>query len=394
MWKDPENHTLYWGDTVEISGYSIKASDFSKSEPLDTNTDFVLLSITDNNSNSWSAVLGVNSSMFPSLKVVEGKFKVEALNVTTGMDIPTPYTSISVSISNETKKTVTWVNDTLLVSRVSGNEMYIDQRVHVTISITNLKGLAFENVTIEEVLPEGLILDPDIDLDSSIELDPYEKYNYQYSVRALKPGTYALQPTEVSLERYGIIRTVSTNSTNLTFNGPYINITKTVELGSVKADGSGYMLDVNVHISNEGDRAAYTSIMDTLPSGTTLVDGSNEFSKVIIPSNEEMVSYRIFTPMTDKVSIPSTTAEFSDSKGYSKIVRSKPLIFDSGFSTDAYVPEEETVNTSSEVIAENNSSSSSNESSIYSSYPQYEKITSMKDLYVQTIEIINDALSF
>ena len=64
LWTDPENHTLYWGDTVDISGYSIKASDFSKSEPIDTDTDFVLLSIADNNSNSWSAVLGVNNSMF------------------------------------------------------------------------------------------------------------------------------------------------------------------------------------------------------------------------------------------------------------------------------------------------------------------------------------------
>ena len=292
------------------------------------------------------------------------------------------------------KKTISWINDTLLVSRISGNEMYIDQRVYVTISITNLKGLPFDNITIDETIPEGLILDPDMDLDSSIKLDPYEKYNYQYSVRALKPGNYTLQPTKISLERFGIIRTLSTNSTNLTFNGPYINLTKTVELGSVKADGSGYMIDIKVHALNEGNRAAYVSIVDTLPTGTSLVSGSPELSKVIIPSNGETISYRVFTPMTDKVSIPSATVEFSDSKGYSRTIRSKPLLFDSGFGTEDYASAEETVNASSEVVAENNSSSLPEEPGIYSSFPQYEKITSIKDLYVQTLEIINDALSF
>lgn len=394
LWKDPENYTLYWGEEINVSGYSIKASDFSQSEPIDTEVDFVLLSIADNNSNSWSAVLGANNSIFPSLKVVDGKFKIEALNVTTGTDIPTPYTKIAVYIANETKKeTITWINDTLLVSRTSGNEMYIDQRVHVTVSITNLKGLAFDNVTIVETLPEGLILDPDTDLDSTINLDPYEKYNYHYSVRALKPGNYTLQPTEISLERFGIIRTVFTNTTNLTFNGPYINLTKTAELGSVRADGSGYMIDITINVSNEGNRAAYTSIVDTLPEDTTLVDGSLGFSKVIIPSAEESVTYRVFTPMEDKVSIPSATAEFSDSKGYSNTVRSKPLVFDSGFGTNDYSYVEDVTSDSVEQVAENNSSSTE-DSSFYSSFPQYGKITSVRDLYVQTLEIINEALGF
>ncbi|MBP2029697.1 hypothetical protein J2755_000617 [Methanohalophilus levihalophilus] len=396
-WEDPENHTLFWGDEINVSGYLIRASDFSQSEPFDTEVDYVVLSIEDNKSNSWSAVLGANNSVFPSLKVVEDKFKIKALNVTTGTDIPTPYAEIEVYIANETKKgPVSWINDTLQVSRTAGNEMYIDQRVHVTISITNLKGLTFDNITIAETLPEGLIFDPDVDLDSSIKLDPYEKFNYHYSVRALRPGTYALQPTEISLERFGIIRTVSTNATNLTFNGPYINLTKTAELGSVRADGSGYMIDITVNITNEGDRAAYTSIVDTLPPETTLAAGSLEFSKVLVPSDEESISYSIFTPMKDTVSIPSVTAEFSDSKGYSKTVKSKSLIFDSGFGTDDSTYTEEVANTSVEVVTETTetNSSATTESDIYSPVPGYGKITSIRSLYTQTLEIINEALGF
>lgn len=392
-WKDPENYTLYWGDQISIDEYSIKASDFSQSSPTDTETDFVLLSIDDNSSNSWSAVLGVNNSMFPSLKIVKNKFKIEAFEIVTGSNIPTPYAKIAVYISNETTKTTTWINDTLFVSRSIGNEFYIDQRAHVTISVINLKGSSFDNVTIHETLPAGLIPDPDADLDNRFVLDPYEKYNFHYSLRALKPGNYTLPPTEIKLEKLGIVRTVYTNETNIIFNGPYINLTKLAEIASVKTDGSGYILKITTLASNEGDRAAYVSIQDTLPSDATLVEGSTELSQVILPSEEEAVSYRVFLPMSDEVIIPSAIAEFSDSKGYSRTIRSKQIIFSTNTGTGDTSYQETTANYDPDSIDGENSNSSAPDY-VASDYPKFGMVYSAKQLYERTIEIINDALSF
>ncbi|WP_129599128.1 hypothetical protein [Methanohalophilus profundi] len=89
-WKDPEEYTLDWGEEVNVSGYTIKAVDFSKSSPTDVEDDFVMLSVKSNKSDSWTAVLGTNQSFYSPTKVFDDLVKINASKIVTASDIPIP----------------------------------------------------------------------------------------------------------------------------------------------------------------------------------------------------------------------------------------------------------------------------------------------------------------
>ena len=99
-WFESEEHTLYWGDKINTSGYLICASDFSLAGPTDSNNDYVMFSIITNRSEEWNSILALNSSELPSTEIFDDRLKIEAFEIVTGNDIEAPYTTIEVSVSN------------------------------------------------------------------------------------------------------------------------------------------------------------------------------------------------------------------------------------------------------------------------------------------------------
>ncbi|MHC1576076.1 MAG: hypothetical protein ACXQTE_01860, partial [Methanosarcinaceae archaeon] len=336
-WFESEEHTLYWGDKINTSGYLICASDFSLAGPTDSNNDYVMFSIITNRSEEWNSILALNSSELPSTEIFDDRLKIEAFEIVTGNDIEAPYTTIEVSVSNmstQTYVTTTWVNSTLTVKRTIMNEIYIDERAYFSIEVENLKDFYLDKITINETLPENIIMDPDRDIGYNCTIGPHGTQLYRYSIKALRPGEYVMPATEVQLTHLGKDHYIYTNTSNFTVHGPFINVTKNVSIEDT--DDNEYHLNITVNISNEGDRAAHVKITDHIPISATVTEGMISNELVLYPSDTHILQYMLRIPDIERIKFPAAVVEFSDSKGYSGDSRSKIIVLSTGYT----VPEE------------------------------------------------------
>jgi hypothetical protein len=386
-WKDPEEYTLDWGEEVNVSGYTIEAIDFSKSSPTDVENDFVMLSVKSNKSDSWTAVLGTNQSVFPPTKVFDDLVKINVSKIVTGSDILVPYTVINVSISNETKTPVSWINDSVLFSRTAVNEMYIDQKAHVTVKVSNLKGIHFEKISINTSLPDGLIVDPDQDLDFEGSLPPRKDKTFHYSVRAIKPGNYSLNPVNLNITYLGIDYHLKTNDSNLVVHGPSINISKDY---SLKAEDGTYFIDISTKATNEGDRAAYVKFEDRMPDEGEIIGKDKDKSGVLYPDQSFTIDSSLTVEEQGKLVLPASFASFSDSSGYSGAVSSGNILIPLNIFNEAEekAKPKEPVEINESVKPDNESINGANNTSPFGS------VRSVKDFVNVTMEIIYDSLNF
>jgi hypothetical protein len=386
-WKDPEEFTLDWGEEINVSGYTIEAIDFSKSSPTDVEDDFVMLSVKSNKSDSWNAVLGTNQSVFTSTKVFDDLIKINASKIVTGSDIPIPYTVINVSISNETKTSTSWINNSISFSRTTVNEIYIDQKAHVTVRISNLKGIHFEKISIKTSLSEGLIVDPDQDLDFEGSLPSRKDKTFHYSVRALKPGNYTLNPVNLNLTYLGIDYHLKTNDSYLVVHGPFINVSKEY---SLKAEDGTYFIDISTIATNEGDRAAYVKFEDRMPDEVEIIGKDKNKSGVLYPDQSFTINSSLKVEEKENLVLPSSFASFSDSSGYSGYVSSGNILIPlATFNiTDEKANLKEPVEMNTSVKRGNESVNGTNNTSMFGS------VRSVKDFVNVTMEIIYDSLNF
>ena len=338
-WLDANEYTLYWGEEINSSGYLIKATEFSLSKYNDLPDDFVIVSVVSNRSDSWNCVLSVNNSDIPDTKIFEDELKISAVDIVTGNDIPTPYAEVEIYIAKNplsSDPSYTWINATLDVQRITVGEIYIDERAYVDVDITNLKGIHFKNVSINETVPDNFVLDPDTDVDVIFDLPGYNKKSHGYYLRALKPGNYTIPATEIVLNHMGVSHYKYTNDSQLVVHGPYINITKTLSTSQPYLDD---IVNVEVNIENEGDRAAYVDIYDELPEGTLLLDGNTSAGFVMRPSSKHTLEYSFSAKQVGDIIVPSAKAKFTDPKGYSDISESQKYMLSV---SDPTSPEEDT----------------------------------------------------
>ena len=99
VWLEGEEHTLYWGDDVNVSEYLIKALENSTPGPSDTITDYLILSIVTGNGESWTSMLSVNNSNIEDSNIFDNRLRINATEVVTGNNIATPYTTIEVYLA-------------------------------------------------------------------------------------------------------------------------------------------------------------------------------------------------------------------------------------------------------------------------------------------------------
>ncbi len=321
-WLGAEEYTLYWGDQVNHSGYFIKVVDFSPSRPWDVDTDYVMLSITSTHEESWSAILGLNNSYIPDKVVFDKRLNITALEVVTGTNIPSPYTKLSVAVKNQTisdPRMVKWIDTTLKVSEESSEDIYIDQRAYFSIHLKNLKGIRLESVIIEKEIPSGFVFDPDMDVNWDISLNPYETRKLDFSLKALKPSTYVLNGTKITLRHEGRVYTKEMNASNITVNGPFMNVSKYMSSDHIVLDDE---VKITIDVINEGNRAARVSISDYLMPGAVLISGNTDKSGVIQAGNRMSLNYTVSMQRAGDILVPSAEVIFVDSKEYRGTVRS------------------------------------------------------------------------
>ncbi len=389
-WEERVNHTLYWGDSIDVNGSLITANDFSKAKPFDVDTDYVMLTVLSESSEEWNILLSVNNSNIPDSKIIDGRLNITALEVVTGNDISSPYTKIGVSIFNVTTgEADSWVNATLQVSKTKLKNANIDERAYITIQLHNLRGSNIENISINETLPENLILDPEIEDIHIADLSPYSKEVIQYSVKALYPGNYTIPPTEIRFVNKGITYFQYSNSTNLIVHGPYINATKTVKGNKTDPE----VLDITVNVKNEGDRAAHIRVHDEMIIDSKFIEGKNSANLVLFPENTTTLSYSVhIDKIQGNMIVPSAVIEFTDAKGYSGTVRTNRYYLINIFEDEEVEFIEEYVDDTRPQM--NTSNSNSKDRIIEADIPRYGNIRSIRDLVDTTLKIINEALSF
>lgn len=325
-WLESEEFTLYWGEEVNASGYLITAQDFSQSHAFDTDYDYVMLSVISKNSESWGTVLALNNSDIPDHYVFEGLLNITAVEIVTGNDIPVSYTTINVSLANQSlmeTKVVKKIDSTISVDEKRSDEIYMDERALVQIKIKNLREIPLENVELVSPIPEEFILDPDVDRVLNFSLAAYGQRTIEYSLKALRPGNYSFSGTQVLVDMDGRTYTKTLNDSQIVVHGPFMNLTKNVSADSVKV---GDVLDVDLIVKNEGDRATYVSVSDEIPRGAVLLSGDMSGSKVLHPSGMLSLSYSVRMDLAGNILIPSAKVKSVDSKEYEDTVYSRRLL--------------------------------------------------------------------
>lgn len=327
-WLDAEEYTLYWGDQVNASGYSIESVEYSTPRYSDVPDDYVLLSILmTNTSKSWNTILSVNNSNIPGYDVFDNKFKLEVVDIVTGINIPSPYSKIKVYLAKELPPEEylkrTWINTTISMEKTAGYEIYIDERAHVEIVVENLKDIHFEDVKLNVTIPNNFVLDPDGDIGWTFDLDGKSKSTFRYSIKSTRAGNFTIPATELMLTHLGITHYKYTNSSQLIVHGPTINITRSaVPLNSTLND----IVNITIYVGNEGDRAAHVKISDDIPAGTTKISGETSADMVLQPSSNYTMQYSIKMDRIGDIIIPSAKVVFLDAKGYGGTVESKKMI--------------------------------------------------------------------
>ncbi|WP_406661911.1 hypothetical protein V7O66_05220 [Methanolobus sp. ZRKC3] len=328
-WLDAEEYTLYWGDEVNSSGYLITAVDFSPSKLSDVDSDYAILSILTNRSESWSTILALNNSDISDHKNFEDRINISVVEIVTGNDIPAPYTTISVSISKDNSNipVVKWIDATLSIEERQTTEIYMDERAHFDIKIKNLGNEALDSIEIIRDIPEDFVFDPDINIDWNFSLGAYDQRTYKYSLKALKPGTYNLSGMHIIVNSGGGTHSKTLNDSELLVHGPFINLTKSLSSGNVPL---GDVVSVNITAINDGDRAAHVSITDELPQGGVLLDGGMSTSRVLHPENSLTLAYSMCMDREGAITVPSAKIRFIDSKEYEGLVYSKRSVINVG----------------------------------------------------------------
>ena len=76
------------------------------------------------------------------------------------------------------------------MEKLASEEVYIDECAYVTIEIENLKNLYFEDVIVNETIPENLVLDPDMDVDWTFDFKNNSKKLHSYSLTLVEKSPF------------------------------------------------------------------------------------------------------------------------------------------------------------------------------------------------------------
>ncbi|MGB8218354.1 MAG: hypothetical protein WCE94_13730 [Candidatus Methanoperedens sp.] len=173
-----------------------------------------------------------------------------------------------------------------------------DENVPVELYVYN-SGMDDKNISIHDTIPSGFTVGQQ--LDWNIELGYNKSTNLTYYITPQKPGKYELQPAIAVWDNQSSV----SRTTETTVHMPYITITK-------KAQNNGSLTDVELAISNTGDRPAIVTVSDNIPDAYPLVFGESAWSGLIEGNDNVSIEYSL---QGNIVSLPAADATYRDIRG-------------------------------------------------------------------------------
>lgn len=183
-----------------------------------------------------------------------------------------------------------------------------DENVPVELYVYN-SGMDNKSISIHDAIPSGFIAGQQPDW--NIELGYKKSTNLTYYITPQKPGKYELQP---AIARWDDQSSVS-KTTGTTVHMPFITMTK-------KAQNNGSLTDVELAISNTGDRPAMVTLSDKIPDAHPLVFGEPTWSGLIEGGGNVSIGYSL---QGNIVSLPAANATYRDIRGTTRQVQSNNI---------------------------------------------------------------------
>lgn len=182
-----------------------------------------------------------------------------------------------------------------------------EENVNVTIQVYN-SGTTMENVSVFETIPEEFNLKP---LSWRIGIEPGESVNLTYEISPQKPGQYIFPPATAKWKVYS----TSSKRAVMNMHMPYISMTKT-------ALSNKSQTDIELVISNTGDRPSKVNVSDNIPQGYSIVYGDAKWSKKLEGGESTAFQYSL---QGNIETLPPADATYSDIHGIVRRVQSNAI---------------------------------------------------------------------
>ncbi len=336
--SEPEeyNALLRWNESVNISGYNIKAVDFrpgTVEEPtnktkcdyeLDTFKrtawgcdDYVLLQVFKNGNHVLDAPLAARNYTYADGSVffnetvyedVDRSLKIIALDVVTGRYIPSPYAVLKIIVKSigefDIAKNFTIVKKFPAEAHVNPSFQFIS----VSIAVDNIGPYDFDYIWVNDSVPEGFMLKTQ-ELGWGISLKKGETWKNDYFIKPIKPVAdteHIMPPAVIYVVRYNKTYSLSTGDHRFILRSSDIIVTKAAD----KVSGN---ITVNIGVKNNGSRAALVKVWDSVLPGMEVMVGELDFSIVLQPRESYNNSYILkLNNISGNVSLPYARFDFKE----------------------------------------------------------------------------------
>nr|QNO48686.1 hypothetical protein AMAKCJMG_00020 [Methanosarcinales archaeon ANME-2c ERB4] len=313
--------TLVWGERVAIGGYLFEATDFSvgrASEIRLGESVWALVTVYVNGSVVWREVFSTNetvidyaynvneSSYMFDLNCTEtyledgaDRVRVHASEIIIGSNPPIQSIMVRACIfpPMELISFSEWMNNTFTVTKSASKEVYVREQAFIELKIANLS--MADCVEVADSIADEFVVDPDRDL-----YWDYLRGTYRYSITPLVPGVHTLPAANVSVWCKGRRINITSDTPEITVQGPYVTIMKTEEhanstinitnstinITDSMVNSTDCVVNVTVSACNEGNHAAMVYVFDAIPDGAELINGTLNWSMVLNPASTEHTS--------------------------------------------------------------------------------------------------------
>ncbi len=183
-----------------------------------------------------------------------------------------------------------------------------DENVPVELYLYN-SGLENKSVSIHDEIPSGFTSGQQPDW--NIDLGSKSSANLTYYITPLKPGAYELPPAIATWDGQSSV----SGAAETTVHMPYITMTK-------KVQDNWSLTDVELVISNTGDRPAMVSASDKIPDTNPLVLGESTWYGLINGGSEVSIGYSL---QGNTESLPAASATYRDIRGVTRYALSNNI---------------------------------------------------------------------
>ncbi len=336
---EEKNVVLYWGKSVNVSGYNITAVDFRPGtvEEITNKTkcevepdpvtrkvwgcdDYVFLEISkDGNPVKDEALTERNISIegveFYNETVYENNeisLRIIAEDVVTGYYIPTPYAQLKILINKSYEFDIA---KNLTITKMVPKEAHVNpssEFIPVSIVVKNTGTYDLSYILVKDSIPEGFISKSQ-ELGWSISPKSGETWQEEYFIRPLKPiagKEYTLPPATLYFTYNNRTYNLSTGNSSFILHPSEIIVTKSADKAKISGSGN---ITVNISVKNNGSRAALVKVRDSLLSDTQIIDGGLDFSTVVEPGESYNHSYILkLNNISGNISLPYANFDFKE----------------------------------------------------------------------------------